>query len=117
MKTAALVGVLLGVLLVGVPAWAATVFWDPSANATSYELEQSADKGATWSALLTVQASTACTGSPVRCSAVITPGASSVTLVRFTAVNAQGKATRYDGGVWLCAACVPPPPPAMLGTP
>jgi len=84
-----------------------TLLWTGSPTATSYQLEQSANAGTTWTLIPAAQVTTTCTG--VACSAIVTGiSATGTILFRFGSVNAVGTTTRFSGGAWYCGSCSPP---------
>lgn len=91
-----------------------TFTWDAVATATSYEVHQSVDNGATWTTVAT-PTSSICTGTPSRCSVSVTMPSVGLVLLRVASKNAVGTNVRYGSGVWHCESCKPPVQAANVG--
>ncbi|HXH12335.1 MAG TPA: hypothetical protein VNP04_21525 [Alphaproteobacteria bacterium] len=84
-----------------------TLQWTGDAKATSYEIEQSVDSGATWTVVLTVLP-TECTGTPPLCTTTYSAPSTGMVLFRYVAKNDIGRTIRFDAGTWHCESCKPP---------
>lgn len=103
-------------LLLASPAFAGTVTlkWDVSTGATSYEIEQSVDSGATYVLVASPTATIAC-GTATTCSHTLVAPSTGLVLFRFSSVNSVGKTTRFGEGAWHCESCKPPLATANVG--
>lgn len=88
-------------------AWSEVYSWQPSPTATSYRVETSIDQGVTWQTA----------GSPVTPTFTLTMTSAGLTVVRVSACNANGCATRSGSGFWHNEAWSPPLLPANLLVP
>lgn len=105
---------LLASLLIASSAWAGpqVLSWDEVPTATSYGVEQSVDKGATWTAVTPTVGPTCASG---RCTVTVTAPATGFVLYRVWAANSVGRTTRTTAGQWVCESCAPPPAAANVG--
>jgi len=98
--------ILLVTLLWTAPAlaWSDVYSWTASSGATSYKVESSIDNGVTW----------VLAGSPTTPTFTLTLTSTALTLVRISACNANGCATRSVSGFYHNEAWAPPLVPTNL---
>lgn len=93
-------------ILCAVPAfaWTDQYSWDASAGATSYKVEISTDRGATWTVA----------GTPTTPSFTLTSTEPALVLVRVSACNASDCTVRWSSGYWHDESKMPPVQPTNV---
>lgn len=113
MKIIILALVLILSTLGAAQAGVVVIDWEASTGATSREVQQSADNGATWTVNAAVPT---CSGTPLKCVATVTLPNTGLHLTRIVEKNSVGSIISYDKGVWHCQSCSPPTtPPKNIG--